>query len=483
MPSSEVLTRAFPWRLSAIEALIEASQPRNDNAQRLREIAGELDRAAALYGRARSALTYAAFAELLRTAAMLVQWRTAMVNADAEADRFLKAAFARHRQWLSEYASKPVSAEVFAGAPEILTIRTVEEIAEVCRRLATIPLPVVFSSEEPLGVPTHDNAEFQARAVPAELTVAFLTFHIDGKPAEKIHFLEPGKVHDLELEVRVSRWPQAAQILELRPVTIELPSSFEFTVFELKRPAGDPPFRLRQRGRALLKAPQGLNAQPFEFKYAAAFKPDQAEQPIGVIGQRTLLLEGIDLTQNPIAGYKGVDAKLLKIRNRLRTLPLIGTDLDNVLTVLIPLSQLAARIIQDTLFEDVTSEADFQVEARNELRRHPRLAADLEEHPHAAGGITDLSYRGIRIELKFENKALMTLQSCERFTAQTASYVIATGKRVGILCVLDNSPKASHAFPAEDGIGILTRTAGDAEIQIVTVLLQGRIPLPSSLSR
>ena len=57
------------------------------------------------------------------------------------------------------------------------------------------------------------------------------------------------------------------------------------------------------RGRAVLKIAQGLKARPFEFKYAAAFKPDQSEQPVGVVGHRTLILEGLDLTRNPFTGY------------------------------------------------------------------------------------------------------------------------------------------------------------------------------------
>lgn len=129
--------------------------------------------------------------------------------------------------------------------------------------------------------------------------------------------------------------------------------------------------------------------------------------------------EGIDLTQNPPTGYPGVDSRLLQIRNRLRTLPLVSqADRDNVLTVLIPLCQLAARTLQDALFESVTSEPVFQDEIRNELRRSQLIGAELENHPHAGGGITDLSFRGIRIELKFEDAKVLTLTDCQKFTCR-----------------------------------------------------------------
>jgi hypothetical protein len=62
-------------------------------------------------------------------------------------------------------------------------------------------------------------------------------------------------------------------------------------------------------------------------------------------------------------------------------------------------------------------------------------------------------------------------------------YVVGTGKRVGILCVLDNSPKPSGPFPAPDGIEILEHPVQTGSVYVVTVLIQGNLPLPSALSR
>jgi hypothetical protein len=72
---------------------------------------------------------------------------------------------------------------------------------------------------------------------------------------------------------------------------------------------------------------------------------------------------------------------------------------------------------------------------------------DLEEHPRAAGGITDLSFKGIRLELKSESDKLMTLNDCKKFVGQAASYAVATGKRLAPLCVLDFSKKNRAPFP------------------------------------
>src|ERR1700722_15140446 len=111
MHSVEVLSQAYPWRISAVEALLEATQPRTRNADRLRQIANELDEVSAFDERASWGVTYAALAELLRTLAMLVEWRAAIFAAESEPDRFLKSALARHRQWEAEYGASAAATQ------------------------------------------------------------------------------------------------------------------------------------------------------------------------------------------------------------------------------------------------------------------------------------------------------------------------------------------------------------------------------------
>lgn len=81
-----------------------------------------------------------------------------------------------------------------------------------------------------------------------------------------------------------------------------------------------------------------------------------------------------------------------------------------------------------------------------------------------------------------EDRQNITLHDCDRFLGQTASYVAANGKRVGVLCVLDCSENKLPAFPAEDGIGILVHQLSETSIYAITILIQGNLALPSSFS-
>lgn len=478
-----ILSEAFSARIQAIEALRAATEARVNNAQAMRNAADDLDAASISCEYSVAAASYGALAGLLRITAMLVEWRRAIFEAGQDADRFLRSAKAQYKLWLDEYSTAEIQQGLLEGGAAIESVAELEQVGNVCRAFASIPLPIPFFAAEvrPSWLPRGDQQE--EKKPPIELKVAFLQFKINGEPAKQVHFLIPQMAHDLEIEVRVSRWPDNATTLDLRPVTVEKPDTYDFPNFQFVRPSGDGPFVMRQQGRAILKFPHSIQASPFEFKYAAEFSPRASEQPVAVVGHRTLRIEGIDLQSSPITGYQAMDRKLIELRDILRENRLIAeTDLKPSLVLMAALGSLACRALHGDLYPGIRDEPQFQQDIREELRKISEIASELEEHPHASGGITDLSFRGIRIELKVEQQKLLALDDCNRFLGQTASYVIATGKRIGILCVLDCSPK-NVAFPAEENWGILKHKTRDGEVSVVTLIIQGNLPTPSSLSR
>ena len=94
-----------------------------------------------------------------------------------------------------------------------------------------------------------------------------------------------------------------------------------------------------------------------------------------------------------------------------------------------------------------------------------------------------MSFKGIRLELKSECDKPLTLGDCKKFVGQAASYAVASGKRIALLCVLDCSKKERAPFPVEDGIGILMDQQASSTTFVITLLLQGNLMRPSDLSR
>ena len=483
MKHGVILSEAFEARSAASEALTVAIETKAKNYEQLRVAASVIDDVSSRIDSNNIAGAYAAFGEMLRIVALLVEWRAFVLDAGIDAGRFLNGAISRFGIWKEEYESILKDSDLLSAGSMISEISEITKISDLCKSMVAVRLPIPYFAADnrfgklPIGEPTDE------RKLPVELAVAFLRFVINGVPASETHFLKPREAHDLEIEVRVSRWPKGATSLYLRPVTVESLEIYDFPTFQFEIPTDEPPHKLRQTGRAVLKIPQSIHSRPFEFKYAAEFFPYGAEQPIAVVGQRTLRIESIDLQSSPITGYSDMDQKLLSVRDSLRSQRLADNDLRTVLILMRELGGIACRALHDDLYPGVQSESQFQKEIRAELRRSPEIASELEEHPKAAGGITDLSFRGVRIELKAEAQKAVTPESSRRFHSQTATYTVATGKRIGILCILDCSPKNTHPFPAEEGLFLESIATNDGYIHIVTLIIQGNLPRPSDLSR
>jgi hypothetical protein len=479
----EIHSEAFSARVEAVDALRVAALGAESSSERVYSTADRLRTAAQLYETAPNAEIYGAFADLVQIIGLAVEWRESVLNATPEASRFIGAAHERAKSWIEKYGAN----EHLSGFKEIVTrlgaAEQISDIAKLAAEAATVPLPIgIYSQPDRTTRSRHRDEASEPEST--KLTVAFVKFTVDGRPLEEIHYLSPGELHDLDIEVRVSRWPVGATALIIEPMTIERVGTYQMPVFSIAVPTGDGPYQLRQGGRAILNVPHHMNARPFEFKYVAKFAPNAAEQPVDVVGQRTLLLEGIDLVRNPITGYANLDRKLMEIRDRLRQTPSVSQqEILDALTLVAPIANYAGQTVQDNLYDAVVAESEFQKRIKSFLRSQPKIGNSLEEHPRAGGGITDLSFRGIRLELKAESEKRLSLQDCQKFVGQTATYAVASGKRLGVLCVLDCSKKDKASFPMEDGLGILTDQQGSSTVFIVTVLLQGNLALPSSLSR
>ena len=480
MSNDAILDQVFPVRSRAVLALRAA--PSNADTATFQELARQAKDLGKVFGRAPGGNRWKAFGTALEITRLLIEWEQGSLSAALDCDRFLRAA-RLHLKQLREKEPKDSFIEALIATLVIVDGEMdMSAIGKLRQDLAAIPLPVAFYADPIPERPTwaRERDEAPKDKLP-DLTVAFVEFKVDGTIAERIQALRPRENHDLDIAVRVSRWPDEATSLVLSPVSIEPPSSYDFPTFRFSRPPGDPPYFFQQRGRMILHAPQALKARPFEFIYTAEFQPKSSEKLVSVAGQRTLRLDGSSPERQSITGYPRADAKLMALRDALRLNPLVPErDLDDLLTVLIPLVNLMGQSVQDNKkFARVIAEAEFQNDVREWLRQQPMIGWELEEQPHAAGGRADLSFRGIRIELKCEPAKRLLPDDCKDYAAQPASYAAGTNRRVAVLCVLDCSPKTGVPFPVEDGLFVYPVDTGASPVYIAAVLIQGNLAKPS----
>ncbi len=477
------LRAAFSARVAALRLLRDSSIADVD-PERLASCAEEVRTTAKPLGQTPAALRYAQFASLLDCVVHLVRWGRAIRNAEADADRHRRAACQRGKDLANTLAADPEAEQIRDCTLEVASVEAVEDIEPAIRGLAALPLPLPMSREpEPISRPLANR---QVREGQPEISVAFLRFGVDKEEFGEPHTVEPNVMHDLSTQIQVSRWPESAARLVLEPVTVEPPSTYELPRFELERPVGDAPYVLGAEGRMILRVPQSMLSRPLEFAYRASFEPEVSGLRVVVEGQRHLLMQSFDPAINPQSGREEVDRALLAIRQQVRGYPGVGdTELQDFLLLITELAKLACEAIQDDLFPGELTEAEFQKEVRRHMRRNPRIGSDLEEHPQASGGVTDLSFHRIRIELKVEPSQPVTLERAYEHLPQTSQYVVGSDRRFGVLCILDSTRKEEAPGRPEDDVHLVpfspTGRAEGAPVLIGVIMVRGNLAKPSKL--
>ena len=69
------------------------------------------------------------------------------------------------------------------------------------------------------------------------------------------------------------------------------------------------------------------------------------------------------------------------------------------------------------------------------------------------------------------------------FVKQAAQYAVTSGKKVGILCILDSYRKNEVSKPLEALIQIDDSHWSKSKVVIVEVIIQGGLPRPSDLAK
>ncbi|KXV09657.1 hypothetical protein AD931_03545 [Gluconobacter oxydans] len=481
MSVNVVLAQAYPSRIAAIEAI--AVYPDTAGGDELRARAEDVLSAAQLFGSATAAQDWQAFAFSLKILGLLADWSEAVHNAAVDADRFLRAGRLQYRTFAADANHSAYGLALVAALAPINDDLDVSSVPALRGAVAQREMPVAI-----FGIKKRNFEPLTADGVSAkseEIAVAFLEFMIDGKPADTVHNLSTGQVHDLDLTIRVSKWPEYAERLVIEPVSIEPPSTWDFPPFEFLKPHGPPPYVFQRQGRMALHASQGFNARPLEFRYSAEFQPLlKYDEAIVLAGQRTLRLDGTDTSRHPLTGYSELDMKIIQLREKMRLEPLISeAHVRDLLTLLTPVANLMGQSVQDKRYPKPIDEAMFQADFQSFLRSNTVIGSELEVQGEIAGGKVDLSFRGIKIELKSERLKRLLPDDCKKFAEQAASYAVGAGHRIALLCVLDCSPKTTPPFPVADGLTIITIESGTSPVYVVSCLFQGGLARPSDLSR
>ena len=121
--------------------------------------------------------------------------------------------------------------------------------------------------------------------------------------------------------------------------------------------------------------------------------------------------------------------------------PEITEEMPELLEMLQALSRLLATYAQEAIYKgrDDVLEKEFQKQVLRDLRF--QLGQDVQEHPGQAGGITDIRYKGVIVELKVEKENGDRGNIASKYTEQVVQYTGVEARQVSVLLVLDLTAK------------------------------------------
>lgn len=468
-------------RIRAREALFAALEGVPESPDLLLATAKEMREACAAGFPTKSITsTYNLYANLLECTARLTSWNMAVRRCEAEADRYLRGARVLVQDVLDEFPTE--IQEPFASCfGRIENVGKVADVPSVTQAVLRIPLPISYAVAEPSRPP--GPAEGQ-KPKERPVAVAFTSFTVNGQPFQKNHLLNLEIDYDLAVEVRLSAWPDGEGELRLEPLSVEPPDSYELPTFSFVKPSGTGPFSLKASKRMVLKRATSFLARPLEFSYRARFA---STEEVNTEGQRHLSVSCFDPRRDPQSGYEQVDLKLVQVRDFTRKASGVNdSELSNLLILMGAVGGIAGQALQDNLFPGTWNEQEFQSELKRLLRLRPTIGSELEEHPHVSGGITDLSFRHVRLELKVIKSHYVTRDDLAVYLPQITQYVAGSDKRFGVLCVLDASEKRTLPTSVADDISyeVMTGPSGRGlPIGIGTIIVRGNLATPSSLKK
>jgi hypothetical protein len=382
-----------------------------------------------------------------------------------------------------------------SAATAILAVTDTNGLSSVAQALARVPIPPLVavrlrdSTDHELG----KDSQIITSEGPFVVRVMLL---VDGKAAANPHLLNAGTVYDLHLEAVIPAWPSEADQLVLDFVTTLPSDNYRVSSFEITRPP-EQHSNSTQIGTGQVEFPvaQSLLSQPIVMQMRASFldsKNPAYSRAATVIGYHQLRMRISDPIGTPLLSrYRSLDSRIVALLDELRVIPGVSeAHLEDFVAALAAVSNYMGICAQQAVYRagQAIKESEFQRDLLIHLRRE--FGEDVQEAPRQAGGITDIRYRTVTIELKVEDNVSDREKMFEGYMNQPTQYTSGTAAQLGILCVLDVTEKLLPPAPPQNNIRLLRPTLhGFSEsdppfpVLIAAVIIDGNLRSPSNYSR
>ena len=322
--------------------------------------------------------------------------------------------------------------------------------------------------------------------------IAFL----DRQPVASPQFLNQGTLYGLTFRLRTLGWPDEAIRLRVNLNTTCPPEVYAASDFALDKPnnTANGDYNGQATGHIIFNARQSNLLDDLVFTVHAAFETEDgglAEVP--VIGHNELRIKVVDSPNWLPTSAKGpMDQHIIRmLEGLIKEHPSIRGELVELYPILEALGRVCATYAQDAAFKgrNDVSEKEFQGTVLRDLR-FSLGASDVQEHPKQAGGIPDIRFRGVIVELKVEDENGDRRHLATKYARQSTQYAGAEARQVSVLLILDLTEKANPPGDIRNDIFVAdvpTHGADDAKppfpAKAIIFAINGNTRNPSSYSR
>ncbi len=358
--------------------------------------------------------------------------------------------------------------------------------------LYQVPLPNLYLMDKDEPYPAIVRNEIQ-NTQPAALiyVIAFL----DHAPLATPQFVKSNLLYSIVFKVRGIVWPEDCQRIRIDLLTTCPNNEYSVSEFLLDHPNSNEgnEYKGEISGNIKFNSAQSSLLDDLVFGVRAAFEMPNGEfLEIPVIGHHELRLRVTNQQQHPLMSRNSrLDQHVEELLTQLlQTCPKTKDELDDIFPVLQALTSLLATYAQEAIYKGRSNirESEFQSNVLRDLRL--KLGQDVQEHPSQAGGITDIKYRGVIIELKVETKNGNRKHICQKYSAQSAQYAGVEARQVSVVLVLDLTTKNVPPGDIRNDIlltDVKTHGTGPSSIsypsKVFVFVINGNMKSPSEYSR
>ena len=220
------------------------------------------------------------------------------------------------------------------------------------------------------------------------------------------------------------------------------PEVYAVSDFAMDRPTdiADGQFEGKVTGQISFKSKQSNLLDDLVFTVHAAFETEERQlMEIPVIGHNELRVKVVDTPSwLPTAERAPLQQRIVGlIETLIREHPSVQKELPDLFPMLQALGRICAVYAQEAAFKGRAnvSEREFQQKVVHDLRMSLD-PSEVREHSQQAGGITDIRFRGVIVELKVEDENGERSYLAQKYSAQVTQYAGVEARQVSVLLIL-----------------------------------------------